>query len=55
MAFAQVEPDAFNKVEFGTVGPQQNEQDIVGRPDSMGDVPSGLIHDHHRVSVVVAG
>lgn len=51
VAFTQVEPDAFDWVQFGAVGWQERQGDVVGDGQRVGCVPAGLIHDHDGVLV----
>jgi hypothetical protein len=50
-AFAQVEPDAVDRVEFGRIGRQRHEADGAGHPQRLGAVPAGLVDNEHGVDV----
>src|SRR3954464_9219119 len=44
-AFAQVEPDALDRVQLGAVRRQRNRSDVGGDDEVLGAMPSGLVHD----------
>ena len=54
-AFAQIEPDALDRVEFRTVGRQLDEAQIVGNGERAFVVPAGAVEDHEGVDVVWLG
>src|SRR3954464_6214192 len=50
-AFAQVEPDALDRVQLGAVRRQRNRSDGGGDAEVLGAMPSGLVHDHQDLDV----
>ena len=51
VAFAQEQPNPFNRVQFGTVGWLEHDRDIARNDEVGGGVPAGLVHNHDRVFV----
>ena len=54
-ALAEVEPDPFDGVEFGTVGGQGQEREIVGDGERPFVVPAGAVEHQDGVDVVGQG
>lgn len=50
-ALLEVEPEAFDRVEFRLIGRQMDEGDVVGRLQPPGDVPSGFVEQQHDENV----
>src|SRR3954469_793643 len=50
-AFAQVEPDALDRVQLGAVSRQRNRSDVGGDDEVLGAMPSGLVHDQQDLDV----
>jgi len=48
---SQVEPDPLHRIEFGAVGRQIDQRDVVWNTQRMGNVPAGLIGDKDRVLI----
>ena len=44
-AFTQIEPDPLHGVEFGAVGRQREQRDVVRHGEPVRDMPAGLIED----------
>ena len=54
-ALAQVEPDAFHRVELGAVGRQDDEGDVLRHGKVAADVPAGAIEHHDDMDLRRAG
>ncbi len=54
MALAQIQPYPLHGVEFGGVGWQRHEGDVVGHAQGVCAVPAGLVEHHHGVFVAGA-
>ena len=52
-ALLEVEADALDRVDFGRIGRQGDQRDVVGCGQVVGLVPAGLI-EHHRHVLVFA-
>ena len=54
-ALAQVEPDALDRVEFGTVRRQDDEGDAGRHDEVTAHMPAGAVEDHDEMRVRRAG
>src|SRR6516162_11797739 len=54
-AFLEVEPDALYRVQFGRIGWQRNQGDVVRNSEVIRTMPAGLIERHHDVLVLSNG
>ncbi len=50
-ALAQQQPDTLGGIEFGAVGRQRREADVVRDGELLGAVPTGLIEGHDGMDV----
>ena len=49
---ADRQPDAFDGVQLGAVGRQEDEADVVGDGDAAGSVPTGAVEQQRGVRVL---
>jgi hypothetical protein len=46
VAFLEIEPDALDRIEFGRVRRQRQQDYILGNDELLRAVPAGLVHEH---------
>lgn len=54
-ALSEIEPEPFDRIEFGAVGRQRDQGDVVWDLEGIGAMPAGLVDDHDGMLVFGQG
>ena len=52
VTFAQIEPKSFDRIQFGRVGWQWHQRDVVRHAQMMGAMPAGLVEHHDGMLII---